>query len=229
MKATKVTITGKHGIHTVEVERADWSIRFYSFETRRHATRRVWHPAHGSNVYVQYNGSFWQVCTERDGSYDPWLVLEYSEVEPAEEVTGEASDAAAEPEADERDLAAEARSGRARRADGTEVRVPSPRTLGCGCGRDLASVAKALFGFAFADVVPVEGGKCATYVPEFGPCLMSEGLFTTRGADGSPDWSVTHRLTVLWDHAFMFLPPSEACLLSGAVVLRATLDGERVI
>lgn len=76
--ATKTLVSARTG-WCFRIERADWKIRFYSYETRRHEERVAWFRENSADVYVQYRGSFWSVCTESDGQWNPWLVSEYAE------------------------------------------------------------------------------------------------------------------------------------------------------
>ena len=79
MSSTKIIIN-KYGHHRVEIERANWKIRFYDYETSRYYERRVWFPINGSTIYVQLNNRFFDIVTETDGKYNPWACSEYIEI-----------------------------------------------------------------------------------------------------------------------------------------------------
>jgi len=70
----KKAIKSKYTESVTVIERAEWSISFYDVETRRHYERRVWHPVHGSDIYVQHRGGFYSIATEYNGKYDPQAI-----------------------------------------------------------------------------------------------------------------------------------------------------------
>lgn len=82
--ATTKAITYKGEMFTRVLERQDWSIDFYDYETHKHHSRKVWYPVNGSDIYVQFGGRFYNIVTKRDDRYDPWACMAYDEITEAE-------------------------------------------------------------------------------------------------------------------------------------------------